>query len=336
MPGAFTFGVSGPDLTPDEAALIREADPWGFILFARNADHGARAGTDAADRLRRLTGGLRDAVGRDAPVMIDQEGGRVERLPVPPFSTWPPPLDHMARAADAERAMHLRAALIGAELRAVGIDVNCTPCADVATADTHPVLRNRCYGEDAEAVARRARANAEGCVAGGVLPVLKHIPGHGRASLDSHVALPRVAADIDTLRATDFAAFAPLADLPMGMSAHIVFEALDPDRPATISPTVIRAIRDEIGFGGLLFTDDISMGALPGTVAERCAAALAAGCDVVLHCNGERADMEVVAAACPALSGDALRRADAALARRPAPAALDTDALRAELAALGV
>lgn len=329
MPGAFTFGVSGPDLLPNEAALIREADPWGFILFARNA----APGPDAADRLRRLTGALRDAVGRDAPVMIDQEGGRVERLPVPPFSTWDPPLDHMARAADPEAAMRARAALIGAELRAVGIDVNCTPSADVATTGTHPFLRNRCYGTTPGAVAARARANAEGCLKGGVLPVVKHMPGHGRGTLDSHREPPRVPAPLDALRAVDFAPFAALADLPMAMTAHVVYEAIDPDRPGTVSAAVHRVIRDEIGFGGLVMSDDIAMDALPGGLAERCGAALAAGCDVVLHCNGIRADMEVVAATCPALGGAARARADAALAMRPAAAAVDSEALRADLAA---
>ena len=325
VPGAFTFGCAGPTLGRDEAAFLRDADPWGFILFARNVS--------TPDGVRALTASLREAVGRDAPVLVDQEGGRVARLPPPAWTGWPPPLDHMARARDPERLMRLRAAVIGAELRAVGIDVNCTPCTDVAQDDTHPILRNRCYGGDAATVSRLARANADGCRDGGVLPVMKHVPGHGRATADSHEALPRVAAPLDVLWATDFAPVAALADLPMAMTAHVVYEALD-DRPGTVSPPVIGLIRSEIGFDGLLMTDDVSMGALPGTTAGRCAAALAAGCDLVLHCNGERRDMEAVAAACPALAGRAAERAAAALARRPAVPGIDPDEARAALAAL--
>ena len=329
-PGAFVLGCAGPDLSGDEAAFFRDADPWGFILFARNVD--------TPDRLCALTSDLRAALGRDAPILIDQEGGRVQRMGPPTWSGWPPPLDHMARVAraggDPARAMALRAALIGAELRAVGIDVNCTPTADIAGAETHPFLRNRCYGTDRASVAARARANASGCLDGGVLPVVKHMPGHGRATADSHLSLPRVDASAATLAAEDFAVFRDLADLPLGMSAHVVYEALDAAAPGTVSPTVVAAIREDIGFDGLLLTDDISMGALPGPVPARAAAALAAGCDVVLHCNGDRAEMEAVAAAAPRLSGVSQVRADRALARRPAGPSIDIAAARAELAAL--
>ena len=325
MAGAFTLGCEGPELDAEEAAFLRDADPWGFILFARNVD--------TPERLRALTSDLREAVGRDAPILIDQEGGRVQRMGPPHWRAWPPPLDQMQAARDPVRAMRLRATLIAAELRAAGIDVNCTPTADIARPETHPFLRNRCYGEDVETVAAHARANAQGCLDGGVLPIVKHMPGHGRGVVDSHLGLPRVGASAEDLRAADFEVFRRLSDLPMGMSAHVVYEALDDARPGTVSPAVIGEIRGAIGFDGLLMTDDISMGALPGGMAERCEAALAAGCDIVLHCHADRADAEVVAATCPALAGSSLARAERALAMRTAPPALDIAGLAAELAA---
>ncbi|MFO6463876.1 glycoside hydrolase family 3 N-terminal domain-containing protein [Jannaschia sp. KMU-145] len=325
MAGAFIAGCEGPDLTPRETAFFREADPWGFILFARNVE--------TPDRLRALTAALREAVGRNAPVLIDQEGGRVQRLGPPFWTRWPRPLTQMSRAADPVRAMFLRATLIARELRDVGIDVNCTPTADIAGEDTHPFLLSRLYGDDVETVAARARANADGCLQGGVLPVMKHIPGHGRAPADSHHRLPRVDTPLEVLRRTDFEVFRRLADLPMGMSAHVVYEAID-DAPGTVSAPVIAEIRDGIGFDGLLMTDDIGMGALGGTVTERCTASLAAGCDVVLHCNGLWDEMQEVAATCPALGGVALERADRALADRALPVELDIEAAHAELGAL--
>lgn len=325
MAGAFILGCEGPDLTPDEAAFFRAADPWGFILFARNID--------TPDRLRALTTALRDAVGRDAPILVDQEGGRVQRLGPPFWSDWLPPLTAMDRARDPVRAMFLRATLIARELRGVGIDVNCTPTADIAGEGTHPFLFNRLYGRTVEEVATRARANAEGCLQGGVLPVVKHIPGHGRAGADSHLSLPRVDTPRADLEASDFEVFRRLADLPLGMTAHVVYSDIDA-LPGTISGPVQAVIRDGIGFDGLLMTDDISMGALPGDMASRCAGAIAAGCDVVLHCNGEGRDMEIVAATCPVLQGRALDRADRALQDRRPPVEMDLDAARAELSAL--
>ncbi|WP_299839579.1 glycoside hydrolase family 3 N-terminal domain-containing protein [uncultured Jannaschia sp.] len=325
MAGAFILGCEGPDLSPREAAFFRDADPWGFILFARNVD--------TPDRLRALTRALRDAVGRDAPVLIDQEGGRVQRMGPPFWTRWPRPLTQMCRARDPERAMFLRARLIAGELRDVGIDVNCTPTADIACDVTHPFLLSRLYGDSVETVAARARANAEGCCAGGVLPVLKHIPGHGRGNVDSHLGLPRVDASLEELRASDFEVFRRLADLPLGMSAHVVYSALD-DAAGTVSPAVIAEVRGWIGFDGLLMTDDISMGALGGDVATRAARALAAGCDVVLHCNGEWDDMQALAEACPAMTEAAAARAARALALRARPEALDTAAAHAELDAL--
>lgn len=325
MPGAFVLGCSAPDLTAREAAFFRAADPWGFILFTRNVD--------TPDRLRALTAALRDAVGRDAPVLIDQEGGRVQRMGPPHWTRWPRPLTQMSRSTDPERAMFLRARLIADELRDVGIDVNCTPTADIAGEATHPFLLSRLYGDSVETVAARARANADGCLAGGVLPVLKHIPGHGRAAQDSHLSLPHVTAPLDELRATDFEVFRRLRDLPLAMTAHVVFEAVDA-APGTISPAVHAEIRETIGFEGMLLTDDISMEALPGDLRARCEGALRAGCDVVLHCNGDLAEMEAVAETVPVLSCGSAARAARALARRGPPDALDIAAARAELASL--
>jgi len=305
LPRACILGCAGPDLGRDEARALARADPWGFIVFARNVDTPAR--------LARLTADLRAAVGRNAPVLVDQEGGRVARLGPPHWRAWPPPLE---AAAEGPAALRARYATIAAELRAVGIDTDCAPLADIAGPATHPFLRNRCLGTSAAAVAQTARAVAEGLMAGGVLPVLKHLPGHGRAATDSHAALPRVAAPAAALAATDFAPFAALADLPLGMTAHVVYDSIDPDRPATLSPRVIAMIRTEIGFDGLLMTDDISMGALSGPLGARAAAAIAAGCDVVLHCNGDSAEAAAVAEAAGRLSPAAAARAARALALR--------------------
>lgn len=313
-------------LTGAERDFFRAAQPWGFILFARNIE-------DAA-QLRALTADLRAAVGWNAPIFIDQEGGRVARLREPLSREWTPPLD-MAEAAgeNAARAYWLRYRIIAAELMSYGIDGNCAPMADVARADTHPFLRNRCYGQDVATVAANARACAEGHLDGGVLPVLKHIPGHGLARVDSHLDLPRVDVDAETLTNVDFAAFKALNDLPLGMTAHLVFEALD-DQPATLSPKMMGLIRNEIGFDGLIMTDDISMGALSGTVARRSERAIAAGCDVVLHCNGDLAEMESIANVCGDLTEAAIVRADRALAMRRTPSDIDISALEADLSAL--
>jgi beta-N-acetylhexosaminidase len=331
--GATILAPAGPELGTSEAAFLRDADPWGFILFARNCLH--------ADQIRRLVAALREAVGRQAPVFIDQEGGRVQRLSPPLARRWPPPLTHAAAAADPVRAMWLRYRLIAAELRALGIDGNCAPSCDIAGPATHPFLRDRCLGSDAAAVAARARAAAAGLLAGGVLPVIKHIPGHGRATADSHLALPVVPAPLDRLAATDFVPFAALADLPLAMTAHVVYPALDPDRPATLSPAVLAAIRGAmIGFGGLVMTDDMSMQALSGQAAAGdlgalTAAAIAAGCDLALHCNGRPDEMQAIAAAAGRLGPAAAARAAAALAARRAPEPADPAALAAELARLG-
>ena len=326
---AAIFGCAGLTLGRDEAAFFREADPFGFIVFARNVDTPAQ--------LSRLTADLRAAVGRDAPVLVDQEGGRVQRLRTPHWREWQPPLDAIRAAPDlhtATRAMELRARLIAHELRAVGIDANCAPVADIADEFTHPFLRNRCYGTDAGAVITIAAAVARGLLSGGVLPVIKHLPGHGRSHADTHHDLPTVTVDRATLAATDFAPFRALNHLPMAMTAHIVFSAFDPDHPATQSPEMIRVIRDQIGFGGLLITDDLNMQALSGALPDRVARAMAAGCDIALHCKGDLAEMQAVATAAGAMSPATQGRAKAALAARKIPADIDIAALEADLAGL--
>ena len=308
--------------------LYNEIQPFGFILFARNLETPAQ--------IQRLCADLRASVGWEAPVFIDQEGGRVQRLRPPFVRQWTPPLDMAEQlGASAERAFYLMARLIAHELRALGIDGNCIPTLDVARKETHAVLRNRCYGSDVTTVVRHGQAVSKGLVEGGVLPVIKHMPGHGLATLDSHLDVPRVSATEETLHAVDFAAFQPFSDMPLGMSAHLIFEALT-DQPATISPDMVALIRNEIGFGGLLMTDDISMEALSGTVAERGAAALAAGCDVVLHCNGDLTEMRALWEAIGPMTEAAQARAEAAIATRRAPTPVDIAGLAAEFDALDV
>lgn len=327
-PRAVIFGCYGHELTNTERSFFADADPWGFILFLRNIE-GPR-------QVRKLVAELRDAVGWDAPVLIDQEGGRVQRLLPPAWTGWPSPLDFVSalKPSDRARAMELRYRIIAAELADLGIDVNCAPMADIAQDDTHKIIRNRCYGTDAAEVAALGRAVAQGLLKGGVLPVLKHIPGHGRTPLDSHVDLPVVSADLATLEAEDFAPFRALADLPLAMTAHIVYPALDPAQPATLSRKAVGYIREVIGFDGLLMTDDLSMQALRGRLRERVARAVAAGCDMMLHCNGDFAEMLQVADAAPRLEGDALRRADAALEAKQDPGKTDLAGLKAELSEL--
>lgn len=334
--GATVLGCLGPTLSTDEAAFFRAANPWGFILFARNV-------TDPA-QLRRLTSDLRDSVGRDAPIFVDQEGGRVQRLRAPHWAEWLPPLDmvHLA-TAQAEpgqglhaacRAMELRYRIIAAELRGVGIDVNCAPCLDVASAFTHPFLRNRCFSDDPTVVAQLGRAAAKGHLAGGVIPVVKHMPGHGRATADSHKDLPKVTATRDQLNAHDFAPFKALNDLPMAMTAHIIYTAIDPDHPATTSPKMVQVMRDDIGFGGLLISDDLSMNALIGAFDARAAATIAAGVDIALHCNGNPAEMGPVVDGAGQMTAACAARATAALALRISPETVDIAALRSDLSGL--
>jgi beta-N-acetylhexosaminidase len=321
---AAIFGPEGTELTASERTFFRETDPWGFILFARNVAD--------PDQLRRLTGDLREAVGRDAPVLVDQEGGRVQRLRAPHWREWVPPLDEAARAGP--RAFYLRYALIAQELRAVGIDVDCAPCCDIASDLTHPFLRNRCFGTSVDQIIANARAAMEGLLAGGCLPVVKHAPGHGRAVQDSHLELPVADASLDDLMASDFSIFHALADAPLVMTAHIVFPTVDAVNPATLSPQLDFILRAKIGLQGLVISDDMSMKALSGTLAEKTEACLSAGCDIALHCNGKMDEMTEVAKAARPLAGPAKRRADAALALRPPVSTLDPDALLAEYDAL--
>lgn len=321
MLGAAILGIAGLDITAWDRDFLRDYNPFGMILFARNID--------APDQVMRLTAGLRAHMGRDIPIFIDQEGGRVQRLRSPHWREWDAPLDTVLRSGPhAARAMALRSTLIAHELRALGIDANCAPVADIAGPQTHPFLRNRCYGTDAQTVIDIARSVADAHLAAGVLPVIKHIPGHGRASADTHHDLPRVTAALADLIAQDFAPFAALKDLPMAMTAHIIYDAIDPDHPATHSAAVIAHIRQTIGFTGILMTDDLNMQALSGDMGQRTARAMAAGCDLALQCNGAPADMLAVAANAPSLPNAA--RANAALNRRRAPTPVDIAALEAE------
>jgi beta-N-acetylhexosaminidase len=322
---AFITGLAGLTISANERAFLREAQPWGLIIFQRNVSSPAQVSD--------LTRSFRDLVGWQAPVLVDQEGGRVQRLKPPQWPAYPAGARYGAlydRAPEVGlAAARLAGHLIAADLRPLGIDVDCLPLADMPVEGGDPIIGDRAYGSEPGKVAAIAAAIAQGLTAGGVLPVLKHLPGHGRAGADSHLKLPVVDTPRATLEATDFAAFRPLAGLPLGMTAHVVFSSIDPVAPATTSVTMVReVIRGFIGFQGLLMSDDISMGALSGTLAARSQAALAAGCDVVLHCNGDLREMTQVASVVPELSGEALARADAALAARSAPEEFDAEAAR--------
>lgn len=328
---AFISGCAGLRLTPEELAFFAEAEPWGLILFRRNCQDPAQ--------IRDLAAAFRGAVGRaDAPVLIDQEGGRVQRLRPPNWPQYPPArvLGLVEEAGgDGKRAAWLQGRLIAADLSDLGINVNCAPVLDVLVPETNPAIGNRSFGGDPARVAALGRAYADGMAAGGVLGTIKHMPGQGRATLDSHEALPGVDASLDTLTAGDFAPFAALADMPAAMTGHVVYTAIDPDNPATTSATVIRdIIRDRIKFDGLLLSDDISMKALSGDYSARAAAIRAAGCDLVLHCNGQIDEMRAVAAAVPALAGRSAERARRALASIRPPEPFDRAEGRAELLAL--
>ncbi|WP_299558268.1 glycoside hydrolase family 3 protein [uncultured Sulfitobacter sp.] len=324
--GATILDAEGHRLTAQEYALFREVNPFGFILFARNID--------TPDQVRALCSDFREAVGRDAPIMIDQEGGRVQRLRAPTWRDWLPPLDFVhAAGARAVEAMFLRYRLIAHELYDLGIDSNCAPMVDVASPETHPFLYDRCYGTEAAQVAELGQAANDGMLEGGVLPVIKHIPGHGRATADSHFELPCVRAARTELDTVDFAPFKALRDTPMGMTAHLVYAAID-DAPATLSSTMMRVIREDIGFDNLIMTDDISMKALDGRLDVLSKQALVAGCDVILHCNGTLAERARVADAAGEMSDLGQRRALRALSYRRRPDEIDIPALDAQLRAL--
>ena len=324
--GATILGTDGLRLGTEERAFFKDVNPFGFILFARNIE--------SADQVRALCSDLREAVGHDCPITIDQEGGRVQRLRSPTWREWLPPLDFVKAAGDnAERAMYLRHRIIADELRAIGVDSNCAPMVDVADDQTHEFLRNRCYGTDAATVTTLGRAAADGLLDGGVLPVVKHIPGHGRATADSHFDLPKVDAPRSSLDAHDFAPFKALNDLPLGMTAHLVYNAID-ETPATLSTPVMDVIRNDIGFDGLIMTDDISMKALSGDLDTLSRAALKAGCDVILHCNGTLAERRQVAEASGEMTDIAQSRALRAIEMRKTPDLIDISAYDAELKAL--
>ncbi|SEG79992.1 beta-N-acetylhexosaminidase [Bosea lathyri] len=325
---AFIAGCLGPSLTPDERAFFRDARPWGFILFRRN--------TQTPEQIAALTAEMRATVGWHAPVLIDQEGGRVQRMAPPNWPAYPAARTFLGiNDPVAQREIvRLSARLMAHDLKSVGIDVDCLPVLDVPVAGSHDVIGDRAYAHEPDMVARLARAAAEGLLAGGVLPVIKHMPGHGRAKADSHHHLPVVEASIETLREHDFRPFRHLADMPLAMTAHVVFTALDARNPATVSRKVVRDVmRGELGFDGLIMTDDISMKALSGDSAAKASAAIRAGVDVVLHCHGIMDEMIAIAGAVPEMKGARARRAATALGRiRHEPEPLDVEAVRAQLA----
>jgi beta-N-acetylhexosaminidase len=326
-PRALISGIADKTLSAAERSFLRDADPWGVIFFGRNVE--------SPEQVKRLSASIRDALGRPAPILVDQEGGRVQRLGPPHWPSYPAGAVYGrmydASPERARRVAYLGAYLMAADLIAVGIDVDCLPIADVPVPGANSVIGDRAYGDSAAKVAAIAESVALGLLQCGVLPVLKHLPGHGRATADSHHGLPVVEVDRLTLLATDFAAFQPLKDLPLGMTAHVVYADIDPVTPATTSLTVVRdVIRGSIGFSGLLMSDDISMEALSGPLQQRARAALAAGCDVVLHCNGNMDEMQELAAAVPLMPAEGQIRAQSALARRSAVGRDDTAKLRAE------
>ena len=326
------YGCAGLALSDEERAFFREAQPWGFILFARNIQ-------DRAQVLE-LCGQLRETVNDPhAPVLIDQEGGRVARLKPPQWKERPTAARFGAlyetAPETAREACYLNARAIAYDLAEIGINVDCLPVLDVPVEGANEVIGDRAFARDASVIIELARAQIEGLTDGGVLPVMKHIPGHGRATADTHFELPRVTASASELSATDFVTFRSLDQCPMAMTAHVIYSAIDDHRPATTSPKLIRdVIRGEIGFDGLLMSDDLSMNALTGTLGARAKAALFAGCDVVLHCNGRIEEMRSVAVEAKPLEGASLKRAEAALAHRAVPAPFDAEAATARVAQL--
>lgn len=329
MTRAFICGCRGLVLEAEERRFLAEAAPLGVILFNRPDQRNV----DTPDQVLALTREIRSILGDDAMVLVDQEGGRVQRLRSPHWRRYPPAGSFAALAEDARAdAVRLAARMMAHDLRSVGIDVDCFPVLDVPVAGAHDVIGDRAYDRDPERVASLGRAAAEGMLDGGVLPVMKHVPGHGRAEADSHHALPVVTAALAQLREGDFVPFRRNRDLPAAMTAHVVYTALDPDRPATISPTVVgEIVRGHIGFDGLLFSDDLSMKALPGSFRDKAEALFAAGVDVALHCNGDLDEARAVAAASPVLAGASLARVARARAAVRVPAPFDDAEAAAEL-----
>ena len=329
--GALIVGCAGTSLTDGEVAFLQRYNPWGLIVFKRNCE--------SPEQLKRLTTAFRDAVGRrNAPVFIDQEGGRVQRMG-PPSNVWRkyPPARLYGALYERDMVTGLRAPrnvgrLMAADLIEAGVTCDCVPVLDVPQPGSHEIISDRAYAITPERVALLARAHIAGLIDGGVLPVMKHIPGHGRARVDSHVSLPVVEAPMAELNAVDFLPFAAFADAPMAMTAHVVYTDIDPAEPATLSRKVIsKVIRKAIGFDGLLMTDDLSMKALGGSFTDKVKRALAAGCDIVLHCNGNMAEMTEVAEAAGALKGRALTRARRALKSQRKPGKFDRRAALKDL-----
>ena len=326
------YGCAGLTLSDAERDFFRETRPWGFILFGRNIED--------PDQVRALTAALRATLDDGpVPILIDQEGGRVARLKPPHWQERSPAARFGALYAEnaeaALEATYLNARLIAHDLASLGINVDCLPVLDVPVPGSHDIIGDRAFAADPRTVIELGRAQIEGLMEGGVLPVMKHIPGHGRAGTDSHLALPRVTEDAETLSASDFVTFRSLDQCPIAMTAHVVYDSIDPQRPATTSPKVIRdVIRGEIGFDGLLMSDDLSMKALDGPMAARAKAALFAGCDIVLHCNGDKDEMIEVAKEAKELDGISLKRAEQALAHLSTPDAFDPIAAETRLAEL--
>jgi beta-N-acetylhexosaminidase len=332
LPKPVIFGLSGPSLGDEERRFFARSDPLGFILFARNCEH--------PDQVSALVDNLRETLGRDsAPILIDQEGGRVARLGPPHWRRAPPQAPFGALAerdlGRAEKAVRLNAGIIAGELRALGIDVDCAPVLDVPAAGSHEIIGDRAFSADADVVAKLGRASVEGFLDAGILPIVKHVPGHGRAGVDSHRDLPVVNTPLDELRRTDFVPFAALADAPWAMTAHVVFSAIDADQPASVSAKLIETvIRGEIGFDGVLVSDDLGMAELSGDFAERAAAALDAGCDVALHCSGVMDEMRAIAAAVGELGEATHARLERAKSMAGQPAEVDLCPMVSQLAAL--
>lgn len=328
---AAIFGLAGPKLLASEKAFFRDSAPWGFILFARNIE--------TPDQVRQLTSDIFDCVGRQCLVFIDQEGGRVQRLRPPHWPDYPSGAilseGYDQNRAARRRAVYLHHRLIADDLRALGVNADCAPVLDIPLPNADAIISDRAFGAGAEQIIDLAHAATAGLMNGGVAPVIKHIPGHGRAMVDSHLALPQLDTDIKTLAATDFRPFQALAMAPMAMTAHIVYEAVDKTAPLTLSGHAIETIvRRDIGYDGLLMSDDLDMKALSGTMQQKTRRALAAGCDIALHCSGDMKAMVHVAKAAKKLSGKAKERADIATLCASKPDVFDRASAQEEFARL--
>ncbi len=327
---AVIFGLQGPRLTTAEKAFFRDANPWGFILFARNIE--------TPDQVKALTSSLRDTVGRDIMIFIDQEGGRVQRLRSPHWFDYPS-LGSIAQGykdnrRKTRRAIFLHHRLIAADLRALGINANCAPVLDIPVEGADPIISDRALGTNSGQVIDLGQAALAGLMTGGVAPVLKHIPGHGRAKVDSHLALPVIENWLPGLTGSDFLPFKELSDAPMAMTAHVVIEKLDDRSPVTISPAAIKFIRENLGFNGLLMSDDLDMKALTGSLSGLTRAALTAGCDIALQCSGKLPAMVEVAKGSRYLDGESRKRADMAELCAEDPRDIDYDSAQFEYKAL--